>query len=279
MSEARVLAFSAAAAGVFGAWDVLGAVEGARITAWLQRALAPLRSAGAEGREPSAPERRRLALLAATALLAGGWLLAGPLAGALLAVAGPALSGMVVRTRRRRYARAVRAGAAEAARAMAAALAAGRSVRAAVGEAAADVGGPAGHELRAAAHALSVGEATEPVLDRLRRRAGGGPWDTLVAALLLQRDAGGDLAGLLRGVAASLEEAARAERDAHAATAQSRATAWIVAGLPAAAAALAELGSPGFIIGLLGNPLSAALTLCALLLQVAALVAIRRLTR
>jgi tight adherence protein B len=279
VSEARALAFAAAGAGVMGVWDVLAAVQGARLTAWLARALAPLRSAAAEGREPSASERRRLAALAAAALLAAGWLLAGPVLGIAAAVAGPGLSGVVVRARRRRYAREVSAGAAGAARAMAAALAAGRSVRAAVGEAAADVRGAAGHELRAAAHSLSMGEATEPVLDRLRRRAGGGPWDTLVAALLLQRDAGGDLAGLLRGVAASLEDAARAERDAHAATAQSRATAWIVAGLPLAAAVLAEIASPGFVAGLLGNPLSAVLATTAVLLQAAAVLAIRRLSR
>ena len=279
MTAARALAFSAAMCGVLGAWELLGAVQGARVTAWIGAAVAPLRSAAAEGREPSPPERKRLALVAAAALSAAGWVLAGPVAGVTAAVAGPAMSGLMVRVRRRRYERSVRAGAADAARAMAAALAAGRSVRTAVGEAAVDVGGPAGHEMRAAAHALSVGAATEPVLERLRRSAGGGPWDTLVAALLLQRDAGGDLAGLLRGVASSLEEAARAERDAYAATAQSRATAWIVAGLPAAAAALAEIGSPGFLAGLLGNPVSAVLAAVALLLQAAALLAVRRLTR
>lgn len=279
MSEARVLALAAAGAGVLGTWELLAAVERARVTAWLQRALLPLDRAARQGRVPSAPERRRLALLFAAALLAAGWLVSGLLAGLAAAVAGPAVAGAIVKRRRRRYVLAVRAGAAACARAIAAALAAGRSVRGAIADAAADAPGPAGNELRLAAQALAVGEATEPVLERLRARTGGGPWDTLVAALMLQRDAGGDLAALLRGLAASLEASARAERDAHAATAQSRATAWIVGGLPLAAATLAELGSPGFIAGLLSTPISALLAGMAALLQAAAILWIRRLTR
>jgi tight adherence protein B len=274
-----MFAFAAAGAGVAGAWELLAAVERVRLAAWLRRVLAPLERAAREGRLPSTAEQRRLAVLATGSLLAAGWLLAGPLLGVLAGLTGPALALAVVRRRRRRYVEQARGGAAAAARAMAAGLAAGRSVRSAVAEAAGGLSGPAGHELRLAAHALAVGEPTDAVLDRLRSRAGGGPWDTLVAALLLQRDAGGDLAGLLRGLAGSLEASARAERDARAATAQSRATAWIVAGLPAAAAAVAEMGSPGFVAGLLGNPISLALTITAGLLQTTAIVCIRRLTR
>ena len=92
---------------------------------------------------------------------------------------------------------------------------------------------------------------------RLRARAGSHAWDTLIAAVLLQRDAGGDLAALLRELAASAEAAERAERDARAATAQARFTAWLVLGLPLAGAVLAELAAPGFAASLIANPLSA----------------------
>lgn len=273
MSEARVLAFAAAGAGVFGAWELLAAIERARVTAWLTRTIAPLRSSEA----PAASERRRLVALAAEVSGAAGWLLGGPLLGVLAGATAPAAVAAVFRHRRARHARAVQAGAAAAARAIAAGLSSGRSIRGALAET--NLEGPAGAELRRAAHALQIGQATEPVLEGLRRRAGGGPWDTLVAALLIQRDAGGDLAGLLRGLAASLEAAARADRDAHAATAQSRATAWMVGGLPVAAAALAELASPGFLLGLLTTPISGALAGLAAVLQVVAIVCIRRLTR
>src|SRR5205823_2960276 len=93
-------------------------------------------------------------------------------------------------------------------------------------------------------------------------------WDSIVAAILLQRDAGGDLPALLRELAGALEAAARQDRDAVAATAQARFTARIVLVLPIGAALLAELGSPGFLAGLLANPISAFLTCLALALQV-----------
>ena len=95
----------------------------------------------------------------------------------------------------------------------------------------------------------------------------------------MQRDAGGDLPALLRELAASQEAATRADDDARAATAQARFTARLVAGLPAVAIGLAELASPGFVGGLLGNPLSLTLVVLALVLQAVAFVAVRAISR
>jgi tight adherence protein B len=273
------MALAAGATGVAGAWDVLAAVERARAGEWLGATLRPLRRANGEGREPTSAERRRLAVLAAGCLLAAGWLLAGPLLGLLAAIAGPALAAGFVRAARRRYRLRLAGAAAATARALAASLAAGRSVRGAIAEAAAGLTGPAAHELGRTAAALAAGEPTDAALEALRARASTAPWNTLVAGVLLQRDAGGDLAALLRDLAASLEVAERTERDARAATAQARFTAWLVAGLPAGGALIAELGSPGFVAGLLGNPLSAGLTAAAVVLQCVSLVAIRRIAR
>ena len=112
---------------------------------------------------------------------------------------------------------------------------------------------------------------------RLRTRAGSHAWDTLTAAVLLQRDAGGDLAALLRELAASGEATDRAERDARAATAQARFTAWLVLALPLGGAVLAELAAPGFAASLIANPLSASFAILAALLQLVALACIGRL--
>lgn len=277
--SAPALAFGAAVAGLGGAWDLLVAAERGRAVEWLAAIVRGVTRAGRVEVEPTSAERRRLALVVAGGLLAGGWLVAGPLAGGGLALAAPVGAAAIVRARRRRYAGAVRRGASAAALAIASALGAGKSVRGALADAARDLDGPAGHELRRAVRALELGEPTEAVLERVRRTAGGGPWDTLTAAIMLQRDAGGDLGGLLRGLAASLDAAERAEDDARAATAQSRLTARLVAGLPLTAALLAELASPGFVRGLLADPLSALLTLAAAALQLASIVAIRRLAR
>ena len=279
MTRAGAMAFAAAAAGVYGGWDLLAGVERARVLGWIAAAVRPLHRARREGRLPTTAERRRLALMACGALFAGGWLVAGAAAGLLAAAAGPAATGALVVARRRAFQGRLASAAPQAARALAAELAAGRSVRGALAEAAVGLDGPAGHELRRAGSALRAGHSSERVLEELRARAGSRAWDTLVAAILVQRDAGGDLPGLLRELAAAQEAAARADHDARAATAQARFTARLVTGLPAGALALAELAAPGFVAGLLANALSVVLLTLALGLQAAAYASVRAITR
>jgi tight adherence protein B len=279
LSGAAVLAFGAGAAGVLAAWEALAAAERSRLALALTRVMEPLARAGREGRAPTRPERRRLATVAAAALAAAGWLAGGPALAAIAGVAGPGLALAAVRARRRRWRQEVRRGAAGAARALADAIGAGHSIRSAIAVAADVTPGAAGQELRSAARALDLGDPTATALERLRLRAADPAWDAIVAGVLLQRDAGGDLAGLLRDQAAALEAADRIERDSRAATAQARFTARLVLLLPAGAAALAELASPGLVRGLLAHPLSAWLVGIAAVLQALAVVAVARLGR
>ncbi len=281
MSPAVLLAGLAGACALLAAWEAIAAAEQARAVQSTSRWMAPLLEVLRSGREPTSPERRRLALLGVVALLGGGWLAAGPWAGVALGAAAPWVPRAVVRARRRRRATAVSAGAPAIARALSDALAGGHSVRGALTAAARDGGiaGPAGEELRLAAAALDLGERTEQVLRDLARRAGGGPLDTLAAAVLMQRDAGGDLAALLRDLAASLEERGRVVADARSATAQARFTALLVTGLPAAGLALGELARPGFVLTLAASPLTATMVVLALVLQVVAFVSVRRIAR
>lgn len=281
MTAAALLAGLAATCGVVAAWEALAAAERLRPARALARVLAPLHAAGRHGRDPTTAERRRLAVVATLVLLAAGWVTAGPAAGVALAGGGPWALARLVRARRRRWRAALAATAPHAARALADALAAGHAVRGAIA-AAARHGGvpePGGCELRTAATALEVGGRTDEVLERLRRRAGDPGWDTLVAAVLLQRQAGGDLATQLRTLAGSLQDAARVRADAHGATAQARFTAALVAALPLGASVLAELAAPGSLAAIAGRPATAALLAAALVLQAVAFVTIRRLTR
>ena len=279
MTRAALLAGAAGACAVLGGWEALVALERAKVAAAVARVLAPLGRARKEGREPTAPERRRLALLASGTLLAGGWILFGPLGGVLLAAAGPPALLGAARARRRRYLAELARGAPLAARALSDALAGGHAIRGAIGQAARGLPGAAGTELRATAARLELGAATEVALERLRRRAASPAWDTIVAAILLTREAGGDLARLLRGCAQSLEDATRLEAEARSATAQARFTGLLVMALPAGAAGLAELASPGYIPSLARAPLTAWLVGCAVLCQLVAFAAIHRLAR
>lgn len=281
LSVTVLLAALAGGAAVLGAWEALAAVEQAAVARAVGRVVAPLRAAGSSGRVPTSAERRRLGAVGAATLLAAGWLVAGPWAGAALAAGAPWAAGRALAARRRAWRAELAAGAPALARAMADALAAGHAIRGALA-AAAEAGGPvgaAGRELRDAARALALGERTEVVLERLRVRAQDPGWDTLVAAILLQRDAGGDLAALLRAIAQTLEERARLEADARGATAQARFTAWLVVLMPAGAAGLAEATDPGFVGGLASSPLSGVLAAVAVGLGLGAVLAIRRIAR
>ncbi len=273
------LAAVAAASGVLALWETLAAIEALALPRVVVRVVVPLARIGRDGREPAQPERRRLALVSTLVLLSGGWLLAGPLAGAVLAAVGPSALAALLRHRRRRYRAELERAAPAVARAIADALGAGHAVQRALAEAARSIEGAGAIELRGVARLIALGEPTEAALAHLCVRARSRTYDTLVAAILLQRDAGGDLAGLLRDLATAQEAAARLLDDARTATAQARFTGLLVALLPAGAAALTELASPGALTGLASVPLAAWLAVVAVVLQVVAYVAIRRIAR
>jgi tight adherence protein B len=283
MSAAVLLGFMAGAGGALSAAEAAGAAArvGARFAPGLARVAAEtVARASREGRAPAMAERRRLAFGAALAGFAGGLLLAGPWLGLLLAMAAPWAADRAVRARRDGYRRAVDAGAAAIAISLADALGGGHSLRGAVTEAArGGVAGAAGRELRRLAGELALGGRTDDALEAFRRRVRSHRVDTLVAACLLQRRAGGDLAFLLRECARAFEDQARLEDEARAATAQARFTGLVVVLLPLGGALLAELASPGYLGGLAGSPLTLLLAVPALALQCGAALLIRRLAR
>jgi tight adherence protein B len=281
MSAAVLLAGLAGACAVLAAWEAIAAAEQERVLQAARRWCAPVLDVLRSGREPTSPERRRLLALGTLALLGAGWLVAGAWAGVVLAATAPWTARAIVRLRLRRRRAAVAAGAPAIARALADALAGGHSVRGALSAAASDgtIAGPAGQELRRVAAALALGERTEDVLQALARRAGTGALDTLVAAVMLQRDAGGNLAALLRDLAAALEERGRVVADARSATAQARFTALLVSGLPVAGLALGELAQPGLLADLASDPVTAALVVAALVLEGVAFACVTRIAR
>lgn len=242
-------------------------------------AFAALLRLGREGREPGALERRRLLALGAAVALCGGAFLGGPAAGAVLALAAPTALSRALRARRLAYRRAVERDAPAIALALADALAGGHSLRGALTEAAASLGGAGGAELRRVAAELRAGQPTESALDALRLRCVAPGIDTVVAAALVHRRSGGDLAGLLRGLARAFEDQQRLADEVRVATAQARFTGVLVVALPAGGAVLAELVSPGFAAGLAGSPLTMWLVGLALALQLAAAALIRQLGR
>jgi tight adherence protein B len=275
------LAFVAAAIGAIAVVDLAGGLAG-RMPALggpLREAADVFNRAGREGLDPGAADRRRLLLVGAICAFAGGWFLFGVAGGAIAAAVAPATANRVLRARRARYRRAVDAGAGEIAVALADALSGGHSLRGAIVSAASTISGPPGNELRRVAMELELGAATDDALEGMRRRVASPGIDVIVAGSLMQRRAGGDLAGLLRSSARAFEDEARLLGEVKAATAQARFTGMVVVLLPLGGAGLAELGSPGFLRSLAGSPLSATLVGMAIAMQIGAAFAIKKLAR
>jgi tight adherence protein B len=285
VSSPLLLGFAGAALGCLGLVE-LAACAGATLRTrapGLGRSLAGLVDVvvrlGREGRDPGAADRRRLLLAGAVVAFAAGALVAGPAAGAGLAAGGPWAVARLLRARREHYRRAVEDGAASMATALADAIGGGHSLRGAIAEAARSLTGPAGHELRRVAGELALGAPTEEALEAVRARVRSDRIETIVAACLLQRRAGGDLARLLRESARAFEDQSRLEGEVRAATAQARFTGLLVFLLPLGGAMCAELASPGFLAGLATSFITAWLVAIALALQLVAAVVIRRLGR
>jgi tight adherence protein B len=279
--SATAYAFAAGVLGLLGMAEALGVVAArlpglAAAAGGLGQVVARV---GSEGRDPATGERRRLLLAGAAAGLLVGWVVAGLVLGAAFAAATPWLVGRLLSARRERYRRAVDSGTAAMALAMADALSGGHSLRGALHEAARGVPGAAGRELRRVSAELALGARTEEALDAMRGRVRSHRVDTVAAACLLQRRAGGDLARLLRESAHAFEDQARLEDEVRAATAQARFTGVLVVLLPLGGALLAGLASPGFLRGLAGSFLTLWLGGLAVALQVLAGVLIRRLAR
>ncbi|MDO9409717.1 type II secretion system F family protein [Patulibacter sp.] len=199
---------------------------------------------------------------------------------ALVVGIGPAGLRALRRRRHERRRRAVGRGAPQVARSIADALDAGHGVRRAIGEASRSSGltGPAAEELRRVAARLESGEPLAPALDAWRARTDEPAHRTIVAGLLLHGEAGGELADVLRDQAEALERARRATAEAESAIVQARSAARIVGGIPALVMIGTVVLAPGAVAQVTGNALGAVLVVAAVLLQVAAMIAVRRLT-
>lgn len=277
MTPAALLAAAAAGLAALAAREALP--SGPAATRWVRLALEPLRRAGEEGYAPSTVERRRLAALGTGAAIVAGWFLGGPALALPLAFAGPAAVAWAIAGRRRRYRRAVERSLPEVATAIADSLSAGRSLRASLAESISSLDGPAAGELGRLAGELELGAGTAEAVARWRRRMRSERVDAFAAALLSQRLAGGDLAGLLRRFAVGAAERERVAEDARSATAQARFTGLLVVAMPTGGAVLAELLEPGFLATLLASPPAAILLTLAAALQAVGFVAIRRFSQ
>jgi tight adherence protein B len=270
---------AATLAGVAGALLVVGVVLVAPAAAAVRLPVVnlriPLATAVVRAREVL---RRRVRVAGALGGALAGTATFGMREGVVLAAVGAWLAPYVATARRRRHGRRLDEGAATAARAIADALASGASLRASVAVAAHRLTGPIAAELGRTAWELEMGGRTDAALERLRSRSASRAVGLIVAAMLVQRRCGGDLARVLREVAVALEQDRQVIEEADAATAQARFTAIVVVALPVCGVALGALASPGLPGRMAGSPVGAGLLFASLVLQVVGVLTIRRLS-
>jgi tight adherence protein B len=279
VGAAALIGLAALAGGLLAVAVREGILSAPRIAAWMREALNPLRRVGREGYVPSVVEQRRLALLGSGAIAAATVLVSGIGPLAVAAAAGPWFVGVVVARRGERYRRTVERSVPDVAAAIADAISGGHSVRGALAAAAESLEGPPAAELARVSADLELGASTGEALGAMRGRLRSDRVDSLSTALLSQQVTGGDVAALMRRLAAAAAERDRVDDEARAATTQARFTGLLVVALPAGAAVFAELLQPGFISRVLSEPASAAMLLAAAGLQMTGFALIRRLGR
>jgi len=252
-------------------------ISAPRAAAWTREAMRPLRRIAREGYDPSPGEQRRLALLGSGGIATVVVLLVGLGPLAIAAAAGPWFAGAIVARRKEAYRSAIERSIPDVASAIADAISGGHSVRGALGAAAQSLEGPPAAELARVAADLEVGAPTAKALAGMRERLRSERVDSLSTALLSQQIVGGDVAALMRRLAAASAERDRVDDEARAATTQARFTGLLVVAMPAGAGLFAELLQPGFISRVLAEPASAGMLIAAVALQAVGFAVIRRL--
>lgn len=225
-------------------------------------------------------QRRRFLPLASILVGAvAGYHVVGPVG----LIVGPLASGVALRAREARTARARRdvvdGQLAEAVVAIAAAVRAGLSLRQAVAEAAESADSPLRGELESVVQRLETGEPLETALSRLDRTLGLSDARLMVNALTIHARTGGDLPSLLEEIARLVYVRLDDRRAVRALTAQARSSGAVLAVLPIGFVALLS-GTGGDGLGAFyRSPSGAGFLVAALSLQALGFAWMRRIVR
>lgn len=186
------------------------------------------------------------------------------LAFALAIVAGGAK--LLIRLRKGSLAQAVTKQLPDGVRMLANALHAGLSVRQGLSMVAREIPAPLGPLMQRAVQEIQLGSPLEEALDGIVQRVDSPDLRFVVTTILLQHEMGGDLAGALESVAASLVERLTVEGEVSTITAEQRYVAMVLPVVPVMGVLLLNAGNPGYA-QVLVKPLGVVLLLVSGLLQ------------
>ena len=124
---------------------------------------------------------------------------------------------------------------------------------------------------------MTYGTSTETALIHLSERVGSDVLDLLVTAMLIQRQAGGNLAEVLQNIHATIQDRLRIQQEIKTLTAQGRMSGYIIAALPFGIAAVLSVLNPSYLSVLFTNPIGWAMLAGGLISQFIGFLIIRKI--
>ncbi|OLN33636.1 type II secretion system F family protein [Desulfosporosinus metallidurans] len=124
---------------------------------------------------------------------------------------------------------------------------------------------------------MTYGTSTETALIHLSERVGSDVLDLLVTAMLIQRQAGGNLAEVLQNIHATIQDRLRIQQEIKTLTAQGRMSGYIIAALPFGIAAVLSVLNPSYLSVLFTNRIGWAMLAGGLISQFIGFLIIRKI--
>lgn len=156
------------------------------------------------------------------------------------------------------------------------AMRAGNSLLQALDLAGKEMPDPIGAELKRTLREVNLGLSADEALQRLVVRIPSADLDLVVTAVLIQRQVGGDLAGILDNIASTIRERQHMKAQVRTLTAQGRLSGIVIAGLPVVLLLVMRLMSPDYVRLLWTEPLGLALLGAGVVSQILGMIFINK---
>lgn len=157
------------------------------------------------------------------------------------------------------------------------ALRAGFSFMQALDHIANEMADPVRSEVQRVIRDVNIGMPLEDALDNMNRRIDSPDFNLVVAAVLIQRQVGGNLAQILDTISDTINERVKMRQEVNTLTAQGKLSGMVLAALPFAVTLIFQIIAPGYLKPLYTNPVGQMAAAGAVLLMVVGFVVIRRI--
>lgn len=140
-----------------------------------------------------------------------------------------------------------------------------------------EMAAPMGEEFHQVMTEIHVGATAEQALLAMARRADSRDFDLVVAAVLIQRQVGGNLAQILDSISDTISGRIRMKREVKTLTAQGRLSGWVLAVLPFAVGGLISMSTPQYLQPLFTEDLGRMAIVAGIVWEIIGILVIQRI--